>query len=291
MAVYEEREKSMNHAEQKSPHIIVLGNEKGGTGKSTTAMHLVVSLLREGFSVGTLDLDARQGTFSRYVENRQQMARDKSYDTKELPHSEHIALLPSTQDHIEKAQQEDDKNLSEALLKLSHHDFIIIDTPGHNLYLARQAHGRADTLITPLNDSFVDLDVMAKISGETLDIIAPSHYAEWVWEQKKNKALREKKSMDWIVLRNRLTNINAKNKENMEKVLTALAKRIGFRFFSGFGERVIFRELFLNGLTLLDLKALGMDMSLSHVTARQELRALLLALNLPTITQKLEKGA
>ncbi len=119
----------------------------------------------------------------------------------------------------------------------------MIDTPGHNLYLARKAHSCADTLLTPLNDSFVDLDVIAKVASDTLEIIRPSHYAEWVWEEKKSKALREKKSIDWIILRNRLTNINAKNKENMEKVLTNLAKELALDFL-GFGERVIFRELF-----------------------------------------------
>ena len=276
-------------SENKTPYIIVLGNEKGGTGKSTTAMHLIVSLLRAGFKVGALDIDARQGTLSRYLENRARTAQEKNFDAATLPLPEHRALFSSDNINQEKAQEEDTLKLKEAIDSLKNNDFIVMDTPGHNLYLSRIAHSYADTLITPLNDSFVDLDVIAHVSPNDFSIQKPSLYAEWVWEQKKNRAVRDRASIDWIVLRNRLTNIYAKNKENMEMVLNALSKRIGFRLVTGFGERVIFRELFLSGLTLLDLKETGENLSISHVAARQELRALLQAINFPTLQERLSK--
>ncbi len=276
---------------QKNPYIIVLGNEKGGTGKSTTAMHLIVSLLRAGFSVGAIDIDARQGTLSRYLENRAKTASEKSFSHETLPLPQFEALHSSQNNDQGISQKEDQKNLEDVLERFQKNDFIVMDTPGHNLYLARLAHSYADTLITPLNDSFVDLDVIAHVTPESLDIIKPSLYAEWVWEQKKNRAIRDRSSIDWIVMRNRLTNIYAKNKENMGNVLTALSKRIGFRVVSGFGERVIFREFFLSGLTLLDLKETGHSLSISHVSARQELRALLKAINLPSLQERLNQIA
>ena len=275
--------------EIKKPYVIVLGNEKGGTGKSTTAMHLIVSLLKAGFSVGALDIDARQGTLSRYLENRQRTASEKALSQSVLPMPQFMALPASEALEASIAQKEDRENLEKAMDHFKNNDFIVMDTPGHNLYLSRIAHSYADTLITPLNDSFIDLDVIAHVTSDSLEIIKPSLYAEWVWEQKKNRAVRDRASIDWIVLRNRLTNIYAKNKENMEMVLNALSKRIGFRLVTGFGERVIFRELFLSGLTLLDLKETGENLSISHVAARQELRALLQAINFPTLQERLSK--
>src|SRR5207245_10765021 len=61
-------------------HVLVIGNEKGGSGKSTTAMHIVVSLLGDGGRVATIDLDARQGTLPRYVDNRIAYAKRKGID-------------------------------------------------------------------------------------------------------------------------------------------------------------------------------------------------------------------
>lgn len=262
------------------PYIIVLGNEKGGTGKSTVSMHVIVSLLRMGFSVGSIDVDARQGTLSRYVENRK-FTSDKM--EKPLPQSEHIPLLPSTVSLKEDAIKEDQKNLEEALTKLSAHRFILIDTPGSDSSLSRAAHAVADTLITPLNDSFIDLDMLVRLRSDTMDILRPSIYAEMVWEQKKRRAIRDQGSIEWFVLRNRLSSLNARNKEQMEDVIQALSKRIGFNYISGFGERVIFRELFLAGLTVLDLEDCNIPITLSHVSAKQELRNLIQMIHLPDV--------
>jgi chromosome partitioning protein len=86
---------------------------------------------------------------------------------------------------------------------------------------------------------------------------------------------RDRGSIDWIVVRNRLSTLDTRNKRNMEKVLASLAKRIGFRTAPGFGDRVIFREMFLSGLTLLDLRDTGTKLTMSHIAARQEVRDLL----------------
>jgi len=260
------------------PHIIVLGNEKGGTGKSTVSMHVIVSLLRMGFTVGSIDVDARQGTLTRYMENRKLTAEKTP-----LPLSEHIPIFLSQNPSRETGVLEDKQNLEDALTQLSSKQFILIDTPGSDSSLSRAAHAVADTLITPLNDSFVDLDMLVRLKSDTLDILRPSTYAEMVWEQKKQRAIRDKGSIEWIVLRNRLSSINARNKEQMEDVMQLLAKRIGFRYIPGFGERVIFRELFLTGITVLDLEDCKMPMSLSHVSAKQELRNLIQRMNLPHV--------
>lgn len=262
------------------PYIIVLGNEKGGTGKSTVSMHVTISLLRLGFEVGTIDVDARQGTLTRYMENRK--ATSDTMD-KPLPLSTHIPILPSPKTTKEAALEEDKNNLESALEKLSSKRFILIDTPGSDSSLSRAAHAMADTLITPLNDSFIDLDMLVRLKSDTLDILRPSTYAEMVWEQKKQRAIRDKGSIEWFVLRNRLSNISARNKQQMETVIQALAKRIGFNYIPGFSERVIFRELFLNGLTVLDLEDCKIPLSLSHVGAKQELRNLIQMLNFPGV--------
>ncbi|MEI8296371.1 MAG: division plane positioning ATPase MipZ, partial [Alphaproteobacteria bacterium] len=228
------------------PYTIILGNEKGGTGKSTVSMHLITYLLRLGYSVGSIDVDARQGTLTRYIENRQHRIKSRGED---LPISEHIPIFRSTLDNVSAAQEEESTHFAEALSTLKQKDFIVVDTPGSDSYLSRLAHSYADTLVTPLNDSFIDLDMLVRINSDSLDILRPSTYAEMVWEQKKQRAMRDGGSMEWVVLRNRLSNISSRNKEEMERLLTALAKRIGFRAAAGFGERVIFRELFLSGLT------------------------------------------
>ena len=265
--------------------VIVLGNEKGGTGKSTVSMHIITHLLRLGFSVGTIDIDARQGTLTRYIENRLTYCRAAGLS---LVIPDHHPVYKSTSESLETAKAEEEKRLLDAMENLKEKDFIIIDTPGTDSHLSRVAHSYADLLITPLNDSFVDLDMIGRVDPETYEVLRPSTYAEMVWDQKKQRAMRRESTFQWIVMRNRLSSLYAKNKEEMQKALEALSKRIGFKTAQGFGERVIFRELFLKGLTVLDLKDAGIDMSLSHIAARQELRRLLEVFDLPQIDAKLK---
>ena len=270
------------------PYIIVLGNEKGGTGKSTVSMHLIVQLLKMGFTVGSMDLDARQGTLTRYVANRRDTARAEKYDTLCMP--QHVAIKRSDNRSVDAAEQEETVAFEKAMSDLAPNHFIVIDTPGNDTYLSRLAHSHADTLITPLNDSFVDLDLLVQIDQKDGKItnLKPSTYAEAVWEQKKVRLMRDKVTVDWIVVRNRLSNLYARNKEEVTKVLNLLAPRLGFRIASGFGERVVFRELFLSGLTLLDLEEIGKKLSTSHLAARQELRNLLKAFNLASLASRVK---
>ncbi len=231
-------------------HVIVVGCEKGGSGKSTTSMHLIVALLRLGYKVGTIDLDARQWTLTRYLSNRATTLQSGT----PLPMPRHFFLAPSENANREAAMQEDRVRFEAIVGKLSKEsDYLVVDCAGTDSYLARLAHSYADTLVTPVNDSFIDLDVVAHVDGRTGAILRPSVYAEMVWEQRKARARRDGGSIDWVVMRNRLSNIEANNKREMGEVLDKLAKRIGFRLAPGFSERVIFRELFLQGLTMLDV--------------------------------------
>jgi len=261
-------------------HVLVIGNEKGGSGKSTTALHVAVALISDGARVATLDLDERQGTLSRYVENRAAYARRKGVELSLPVH----AAVPASGDEA------DEKARFEAVLEpiLVSADFVIVDTPGSDTRLSRLAHTHADTLLTPLNDSFIDLYLLARVDPDTLKILRPSIYAEAVWKQRQLRAVQGGRPVDWVVMRNRLSSIAARNKRDMGTVIEALAKRIGFRVAAGLSERVIYKELFLNGLTLLDLKrggqagkSTGPSLTLSHVAARQEVRDLVAALTLP----------
>lgn len=265
------------------PYLIVLGNEKGGSGKSTTAMHIVVSLLREGRRVGTIDLDARQKSLTRYIENRRAYVEKKGLD---LPQPIELVVPKSELRTADEAEADEKQRFEEAYLNLADKvDVVVIDCPGSDTFLSRLAHTAADTLVTPVNDSFVDLDLLARVDATTHKVAGPSLYAEMVWKARQRRAMADGSSIDWVVLRNRVGALHAKNKERVEGVLNELTKRIGIRHVPGLGERVIYRELFLRGLTLMDLKeAGGLDgkgLSMSHVAARQEVRKLIDSLNLP----------
>ena len=261
-------------------HIIVLGNQKGGTGKSTTAMHLIASLLHRGYRVGAIDLDAAQGTLSKYARNRSNFCARGGL---RLPLPEIRAVLPSDMVDRNVAEAEEAKRLAATLQELADCEFVVIDTAGNADHLARLGHTYADTLITPLNDSFIGLDLLAEIDPETYRVIRPSQYSAMVWEQRKARALRDRGSIDWVVTRNRLASLRSRNQQRMEAALAELSRRIGFRLAPGFGERVIFREMFLNGLTLLDLRDTGHKLTMSHVAARHEVRALLDAIGLAPV--------
>jgi chromosome partitioning protein len=261
-------------------HIIIVGNEKGGSGKSTTAMHVATALVRMGHRVGCLDLDLRQQSLGRYIENR---ATWCAAEGRALP----IPTFRQLPEAPAGAQGNPaDARLHAAVEDLAQsHDFVLIDCPGSHTRLAQVAHTLADTLITPLNDSFVDFDLLARIDAPTGRILGPSVYAEMVWQARQWRAEGGLPPIDWIVTRNRLGQTQMVNKRKVGDALTRLSKRIGFRVAHGFSERVIFRELFPRGLTLLDLRDVGeARLSLSGVAARQELRDLVAALALPGVS-------
>ncbi|MEM7492232.1 MAG: division plane positioning ATPase MipZ [Pseudomonadota bacterium] len=263
--------------------VIVVGNEKGGAGKSTVSMHLAIALMRMGQSVSVIDLDVRQRTLTRYLENRHRYL--KSSDTT-LPMPESLRVDASVERDLDAAEEEDTERFMGTLDRLKTlSDVVIVDAPGTDTFLSRLAHRSADTLITPLNDSFVDFDLLGDVNPETLDVLRPSFYSEMVWDCRKEKARTSRQAIDWIVMRNRMSPLAARNKMRVGQALDALAKRIGFRLAPGLSERVIYRELFPAGLTLLDLTEKGSNVafSMSHVAARQELRDLVITLRLPEL--------
>ena len=261
--------------------VIVLGNEKGGSGKSTSAMHLVVGLLRDGYKVGTIDLDARQGTLSGYLTSRIAYAQRHGVD---LPMPVAASVFRSEHDSRADAEAEERERLDTAFRELSRDcEVIVVDCPGADTHLSRLGHSAADTLITPINDSFVDFAMLARVDPDNHTVINPSIYSEMVWEARKRRFARDRGRIDWIVMRNRMGSTEMRNKRDVGATLESLAKRIGFRTVKGFGERVIFRELYLLGLTLMDVKEAGLPIQLgmSHIAARAEVRALISAIKKP----------
>ncbi len=261
--------------------VIVLGNEKGGSGKSTCAMHVIVGLLRDGYRVGAIDLDARQATLTAYLASREAFVKARGID---LPLPRYAAVHRSDLDSRAAAEAEETERFVAAFSGLSREcDVVVIDCPGSDTFLSRLGHAQADTLITPINDSFVDFAMLAKVEPDNHDVVQPSIYSEMVWEARKQRFKRDRGRIDWIVMRNRLGASEARNKRDVGTTLEALAKRIGFRTVKGFGERVIFRELYLQGLTLMDVReaGLGIQMGMSHVAARAEVRSLIGAIRKP----------
>jgi len=248
-------------------HVIVFANEKGGTGKSTTAVHVAIALAAKGARVAAYDLDHRQRTLGRYLDNRTATIKRLGRD---LP-------MPVYQTHDGESLERFDAQVETLRTDA---DFLIIDTPGRDDRFARAAVQQADTLVTPMNDSFVDFDLIGQVDPTTFRVTRPSFYAELIWDARKARAKADGATIDWVVLRNRLQHIEARNMRRVSDALGQLAKRVGFRVIPGLGERVVYRELFPSGLTLIDSRDFG-EMGLGHVAARQELREMMAALGLP----------
>jgi chromosome partitioning protein len=252
------------------PHIIVFANEKGGTGKSTTAVHTAIALTALGHRVGMIDLDPRQRTVTRYMENRAETAKRRGVT---LPTPDYAVLRGNTIEALE----------AEAAAVSEGKDFLIVDTPGRDDDFARHMAARANTLVTPMNDSFVDFDLIGQVDSETFKVRRLSFYSELIFEARKSRAKADGVSIDWVVLRNRVQHHDARNKKRVGEALMELSRRVGFRVIPGLSERVIFRELFPSGLTLLDKGHLG-ELGVSHIAARQELREMVAGLALPTVS-------
>jgi len=260
------------------PHFLVFANEKGGTGKSTTAVHVAVALAYQGATVVAIDLDPRQRTLFRYFENRAETEQRRGIT---LPGARFDVFEGGSVEELEAAVAA----LATGAGDLAGGcDFVIFDTPGRDDPLARHAATQADTLVTPMNDSFVDFDLIGQVDAETFKVRRLSFYAELIWEARKSRAMKQlrdgRREMDWVVVRNRVHHVDARNQKRIDQALTELSKRVGFRVAHGLSERVVYRELFPSGLTLLDKGQLG-ELGTSHLVARQELRALLANLRLP----------
>ena len=265
-----------------SAHVVVLGNEKGGSGKSTTAMHVAVALMNVGQRVATIDLDSRQKSFTHYIENRRGWARRAGIELK-VP--VHFCVASGSTLKLDENEAIEFSGFAEAVGAVEQsHDFVVVDTPGTDSYLTRLAHSMADTLITPLNDSFVDFDVIGTVDPTSYAVTGESHYAAMVRDARRQRRTIDGTRMDWVVVRNRLSQLGSRNKRLVGEGLGELAKRLGFRCADGLAERVIYREFFPRGLTALDNldeATLGTRPSLSHVTARTEVMSLIEELKLP----------
>ena len=263
------------------PHRIVFANEKGGTGKSTTAVHVAVALAYRGARVVAFDLDHRQRTMCRYFENRSETADRRKVE------------LPTAQCHVVEGVEAEEMEATIAQ-EAAGADFVVIDTPGRDDPLARHSATTADTLVTPMNDSFVDFDLIGQVEGESFKVKKLSFYAELIWEARLKRSRtsieQNRAQMDWVVVRNRTGYTEARNMARIEQALDEMSKRVGFRVAKGLSERVIYRELFPSGLTLLDKGQLG-DLGTSHLVARQELRSLVLGLRLPDVGSPAKEAA
>ena len=257
----------MNNTETSKAHIIVIGNEKGGTGKSTLAMHLAIKLMQENYHVAVIDLDGRQGSLTKYVNNRRNFCSKHQIN---LLTPIHYVFEPQA----DTGNIEEIKNLIKELR--AKFDAIIIDTPGSKNYLFELAHQYPHTLITPIGDSLVDLSSIADIDPDSGEITNAGCYAEFVWETKKHLASQGLPYLNWVVCGNKISTIRSHNKLSVFAKLENLSKLYGFRFTEGLKDRVIYKELFLDGLTVLDLSRedLHRRMSISHLAAKMELNSL-----------------
>jgi len=263
------------------PHVVVIGNQKGGSGKSTFAMHIIVALLKAGKRVAYFDLDLNQLTLTRYLGNRHQWVR-KHEQKLELP--DHYSVTEEAAHRGVRSHGVDLRRLISQLKKtgqahkddligsrvLSHsadlrqfisqlrkigrahkHDFIVIDTPCGVQHLSLIAHGMADTLITPINDSLVDLDVLVAMEQSEQEP-QPSVYAKMVRRALEARRKVTGRTTDWIVVRNRLESVESSNQHQITQVLDVIQRTVGCRVARGLLERPVYREFFAAGLTVLD---------------------------------------
>ncbi|HWV20953.1 MAG TPA: division plane positioning ATPase MipZ [Devosia sp.] len=267
---------------RQAAHVIVVGNEKGGSGKSTTAFHLAIYLLYQGYKVASIDVDSRQQTLTHYVRNRRDWARQRGLS---LPHTTHFHLPLARGDSLKENNRVEFDLFRQAIAEVEQSsEFIVIDTPGFDTNLTRLAHSLADTLVTPVNDSLIDLNVMAHVDPVTGEPRELSHYARLVQRARSERLAIDGRTIDWVLVRNRISMLSSRNMRQVQTMLERIAMRLGCRVSDGIAERVIFRSLFATGMTVfdpLDDELLGGVPSMSHTSARQEYRALVAALNLP----------
>ena len=245
-------------------------------------MHLAIALMKSDQRVSTIDLDLRQKTFTHYIENRHDWALHTS---RELEIPNHVYFIENMNNPTPEDDIADGKALTDQINTLSRSsNFIVIDTPGRNSYLGRLVLSLADILITPLNDSLVDLDVLGTVDRQTLNVTGTGHYSQIVEDARLERHRRDDVLLDWIVLRNRLSMLGSRNTNCVGEGLRELSRRLYFRCVAGLSERVVFRELYPLGLTALDPLdeiIFGTRPTMSHLSARLEIETLLRAMRLP----------
>jgi chromosome partitioning protein len=269
--------------ELRSAHVIVVANEKGGTGKSTVSIHLTVALLKAGYQVASIDLDTRQRTMTRFFENRDSWGRSVGHPV-ELPF--HRAPERGSSKSVAENEQREFADFADAVGNVEHKfEFLVIDTPASDSYLMRLAHSLADTLVSPVNDSFIDVDVFSRVHHDRNQRGMMAHYADLVVEARRRRRQADAGIIDWVLARNRVASIQSNNARQVAASLARLATELRFRVTEGLHDRVIFRELFPIGLTALDAieeASRTGTLTASQAAAREEVLALVDALQLPS---------
>lgn len=258
--------------------IVVVGNEKGGAGKSTLAALIAISMLYRGQRVAVLDLDLRQQSLSRLLANRRRWLPAAGVDAP-MPLEYKLVDDPAT---IADDPAMALRLFEEAIdMAMSDADLVVIDTPGGDTPVSRAAHLQADLIVTPMNDSFVDFDVLGQMDPVNLRLLRTSHYAQAIIEARAVRA-QHNRSLDWVVMRNRLAGADTHNRERLGHALETLAHEIGFRIGPSMRERVGYREMFPFGLTLADVnpRLRPDNVSSPKLAAREEVNAMLAALRL-----------
>jgi chromosome partitioning protein len=282
---------AVNVVTAESTKIVVVGNEKGGTGKTTVAMHLAIGLASRGVAVGVVDLDGRQQSLTRYLANRRQWC--DSHDVS-LPMPRHRVLTTSAANDRRTADADDRRSLSEVVAHWHGEcDIILLDCAAGDGSLSRAAHQLADVLVTPLNDSFVDLDPLLQFGPGRFQVVALGAYFRMLWEIRNERRRQDRPPFQWIVLRNRLSALADQNKRSLSHVLSRIGPIMRFDLEEGLGERIIFRQLFQQGLTLFDSDAprSGITPTASHRAARAELTGLLDRLTIDDDRWAMDMGA
>lgn len=255
-------------------HIIVFANEKGGVGKSTTAFHICIALCNAGAKVAALDIDLRQLTLDRALNARAESAREYGVD---LPGPRQILLAQSTEAELE-------AKIRMAQIECA---FIVIDVGGHDSPIARRAISLADTIVTPVNDSFIDLDMLGRIDPRSGELKTLGTFTRLVAHLREPGLAVRAQPIDWVVMQNRARGMTTKNEVKFLTALTNIAPEAGFRLIPGLRERVVYRELFPIGLTLFDLPLIP-KLGRAQTAARAEISAMIEALKLPIALTSLE---
>lgn len=249
------------HRPRSQARIITVANEKGGVGKSTVAFHTAVALADCGHKVLAIDLDRRQQTLSRALTNRGGTAKRLGV---RLPLPRHVLL-----------QQPSGAQLCQEVARAGWDcDYVVIDAAGHDSPIARRAIALADLLVSPVNSSFVDLDLLGRFHPVNGRLLGPGCFAAMVAELRLARMDAGLPALDWLVLQNRKRRDTSHNQDKVDGALRRLAPRLDFRLGAGLSERVAYRELFLLGLTHLDLRRIP-DLARSKPVALSELDALL----------------
>jgi chromosome partitioning protein len=245
------------HRARPKARIITVANEKGGAGKSTVAFHLCVALADAGRNVLAIDLDRRQQTLSHALTSREGTARRLGTA---LPMPRHLVL-----------GHDSGSVLMQEMARVGQScDTIVIDAPGYDSPIARRAIALADTLVTPVNGSFADVDLLGRFNPVTMKYTGPGCFAEMVEGIRQARFELRQPALDWRVVLNRVRRGTSRSQTNVECALAQLEEKIGFRLVHGLADRVAYRELLLLGLTHLDLRRIP-QLPRTHSIARDEI--------------------